>query len=93
MTVNGFQDFINKFGNDSVSQFNPLLNCSSVVNRICNCQKQRKAAKVEECTKIYINTVQSLTEESINYLKTKTSDTEIIFYYAGSHEIKRIKLH
>jgi len=92
MTVNGYQDFINKFGNDNISAFESLKSCIQICNKICNCQKQRKAIKSEECNQIYINLVNTAVSNMVDYLRTKTTDNEIIFYQVGSHEIKRIKL-
>jgi hypothetical protein len=92
MTVSGYQDFINKFGNDNIASFDNLKGCISMLNRICVCQKQRKAAKSEECNNLYINIVNSTVVNMADYLRTKTADNEIIFYHNGSHEIKRIKL-
>lgn len=93
MNINGFQDFINKFGNDNIASINTLKDCVTAVSKICNCQKQRKSAKVEECNNLYISIVNSKIVNMIEYLKTKTEDSEIVFYYNGSHEIKRFKLH
>lgn len=92
MTVSGYQDFINKFGNDNISAFDSLKNCIAVCNKICNCQKQRKAIKSEECNQVYINLVNTIVSNMVDYLRTKTTDNEIIFYQVGNHEIKRIKL-
>jgi hypothetical protein len=92
MNVNGHQDFINKFGNDNIAAFNNLKNCIAVCNGICNCQKQRKAIKVEECNKIYVNLVNTVVSNMIDYLRTKTTDDIIVFCEVGNHEIKRIKL-
>jgi hypothetical protein len=92
MIIGNYQEFINIFGNDNISQFNTLKNCISVLNKICSCQRQRKAIKAEECNILYINLVNSTVVNMIDYLKLKTSDSEIIFYHNGSHEIKRIKL-
>lgn len=92
MIVNGYQDFINKFGNDNIPSLSNLKNCVIVVGKICNCQKQRKHIKSEECNRIYIDIVNSTLSNMIDYLRTKTTDNEIIFYQVGNHEIKRIKL-
>lgn len=92
MNISGYQDFLNKFGNDNISEFNNLRNCYGILQKICNCQKQRKAGKAEECNNIYINTIKSLPETIREYFVTKTNDSEIVFYHNGSHEIKRIKL-
>jgi hypothetical protein len=92
MTVSGYQDFINKFGNDNISAFDGLKNCIVICNKICNCQKQRKAVKSEECNNIYINLINSTITGLIDYLRTKTTDNDIVFYHNSSHEIKRIKL-
>ena len=92
MIVNGYQDFLNKFGNDNISALNPLRNCHAVLQKICSCQKQRKAVKSEECNNIYINIIQSTIVHMTDYLKTKTTDREIIFCHNGCHEIKRVKL-
>jgi len=92
MIVNGHQDFLNKFGNDTIPQFAAIKNCQAVLVRICNCQKQRKAVKSEECNNLYINTINSYADLLLEYFKSKTTDQEIIFYHNGSHEIKRIKL-
>jgi hypothetical protein len=92
MTVGGYQDFINKFGADNIPSIDNLKNCLLILGKICNCQKQRKHLKSEECNKVYINLINSTISNMVDYLKTKTTDDEIIFYYNGSHEIKRIKL-
>lgn len=92
MTIGGYQDFANRFGNDNISAFNDLKNCINVVGKICNCQKQRKANKSEECNKIYISLVHTVIVGMTDYLKTKTNDEEIIFLSNGPHEISRIKL-
>lgn len=91
MNVNGYQDFLNKFGNDNVTEFNNLKNCALTLHKLCNCQKQRKIAKSEECNKIYINLVNSTIGNLLDYLRTKTEDSEIIFS-SSSHELKRFKL-
>lgn len=92
MTVNGYQDFLSKFGNDNISAIDTLKNCYTTLQKICHCQKQRKVNKSEECNKIYINIINSTIINMTDYLKTKTTDQEIIFYHSGPHEIKRIKL-
>ncbi len=92
MTVGGYQDFINKFGNDNITSFDNLKNCILICNKICNCQKQRKHIKSEECNNLYINLVNYTMVNMLDYLRTKTADDEIVFYHNGSHEIKRIKL-
>jgi hypothetical protein len=92
MTVSGYQDFINKFGNDNIATFDPLKGCIHILNKICTCLKQKKAAKGEECNNLYITIVNSTVVNMVDYLRTKTTDNEIIFYHNGSHEIKRIKL-
>lgn len=92
MIVNGYQDFLNKFGNDNIPGITSLKNCQGVLQKICSCQKQRKAIKSEECNKIYINIVQSTIVHMSDHLMSKTNDQEIIFYNNGSHEIKRVKL-
>ena len=55
-------------------------------------RKQRKAIKAEECNNLYINLINSAISNMADYLRTKTTDNEIIFYQVGNHEIKRIKL-
>lgn len=92
MIVNGYQDFLSKFGGDNISAIDPLRNCQAVLQKICSCQKQRKSNKSEECNRIYINIVSSVIVNMSDYLKTKTTDQEIIFYHNGCHEIKRVKL-
>lgn len=92
MTIGNYQSFNNFVANDNVNEFNSLKNCIAVLNKICNCQKQRKAAKSEECNNIYINIINNNVSNMIDYFRTKTTDDEIIFYHNGSHEIKRIKL-
>jgi len=92
MNIGGYQDFLNKFGKDNIPTVEPLKVCYDSVQKICNCQKQRKINKSEECNNIYINIINFTISNMVEYLKTKTTDSEIIFYHNGSHEIKRIKL-
>jgi hypothetical protein len=92
MIVTSYQDFVNKFGNDNIGQFDPIKNCITVLGKICACQKQRKAFKGEECNRVYINIVNTTVPTLVEYFKTKTLDEEITFFHNGSHLIRKIKL-
>lgn len=92
MTIGGYQAFYNLINNDNTPSFAPLKNCVTVTNKICNCQKARKNAKIEECERIYINIIRSSANSMVEYFKSKTNDSEIIFYHGGSHEILRLQL-
>lgn len=92
MTIGGYQAFINFIGSDNIPSLRGLKDCIEQVNKICSCQKQRKATKSEECNSMYIDLVKSIMPNMVEYLRTKTTDSEIIFHHNGSHEILRIKL-
>jgi len=92
MNIGSYQAFLGFIGKDTVPMVDRLQNCVKQLNIICNCQRSRKSQKSEECNKIYIDLVNSTVGNLIDYLKTKTTDSEIIFSHNGSHEIKRIKL-
>lgn len=92
MIIGGYQAFHNLVNNDNVPSFSALKNCVTIVSKICNCQKARKNAKIDECEKMYIGLVQSTATNMVEYFKSKTNDSEIIFYHGGSHEILRLQL-
>lgn len=92
MVITGGQSLLNFIGNDNIQNITSLRDCINQANKICGCQKQRKANKFEECDKIYVSIVNNTLYNLIEYLQTKTNDEEIIFYHHGHHQIKRIKL-
>jgi len=92
MTIGSYQAFNNLVEKDNIQSFNSLKECISSVNRICNCQKQRKTAKSEECNRLYVQIVNSIAVNMVEYFKTKTNDSEITFTHNGPHVIKTIKL-
>jgi hypothetical protein len=92
MIIGGYQSFHNLVSNDNITSFAPLKNCVATVSKICNCQKARKKIKIEECERTYINIVQGSLSNMIEYFRSKTQDSEIIFYHGGSHELLRLKL-
>lgn len=92
MNIGSYQAFLGFIGKDSVPMVDRLQNCVKQLNGICSCQRSRKSQKAEECNKIYIDLVNSTIGNLVDYLKTKTTDNEIIFSHNGNHEIKIIKL-
>lgn len=92
MVITSGQGLVNLVDKDNLSNFISLKDCLIQANRICACQKQRKANKAEECDKIYVNIVNTVLPNMLDYLRTKTNDPDIMFYHHGHHEIKRIKL-
>lgn len=92
MIIGGYQAFYNLVNNDNVPSFASLKNCVTVVSKICNCQKARKNAKIEECERIYTGIVRSAAANMVEYFQSKTNDSEIVFYHGGSHEILKLKL-
>lgn len=92
MTIGSYQAFNSLVENDNIQPFNTLKECISSVNRICNCQKQRKNNKSEECNRLYIHLINTVAVNMIDYFKSKTNDNEITFTHTGPHVIKTIKL-
>jgi hypothetical protein len=92
MIIGGYQAFHNLVNNDNIASFASLKNCVTTVSKICNCQKARKNAKIEECERTYINIVHGSLSNMVEYFKSKTEDSEIVFYHGGSHELLRLKL-
>lgn len=93
MIIGSYQAFIEFVKNDNIQSFDSLKNCLMQVSKICNCQKQRKSAKNEECTKLYESIVHTTLPSMIDYLKSKTQDKEIVFTQNGGHEIRKFTLH
>jgi hypothetical protein len=92
MNIGSYQALINLLGSDNITSLDRLKDCLTGANKICNCQKQRKNQKHEECNTLYINFVSSHASDLINYFSTKTTDNEIIFSHGSNHVIKTIKL-
>lgn len=92
MNIGSHQAFINLIGTDNAVSINTLKDCLQGLNQICNCQKQRKNQKQEECNAMYINLIISHASNLVDYFKTKTTDNEITFSYGSNHIIKTIKL-
>lgn len=92
MKIGNYQAFYNLVNNDNIPAFSPLKNCVVTINKICSCQKSKKNAKIQECDNIYVSIVRTSAVNMIEYFKSKTNDSEVIFYHGGSHEILRLKL-
>lgn len=91
MTIGNYQAFVKFIGNDSVTGVGPIKNCVMQLNKICTCQKSRRASKSEECNNLYIAAVKAIST-NIEYLKSKTSDESIQFYHNSHHQILNVKL-
>lgn len=92
MNIGSHQSLLNLIGSDNVPGIDRLKDCISTLGKICNCQKQRKNQKQEECNVLYINFVTANTNNLVEYFKSKTQDNEIIFSYGSNHIIKTLKL-
>lgn len=92
MNVGSAQALLNMIGSDNVPSVANVRNCIQSLNKICSCQRQRKAQKSEECNGVYVNFVNSQAPGLLEYFKTKTKDDTIVFTYGSNHEIKRFKL-
>jgi len=92
MIISNYQSFLGFIGKDSVHMVDKLQNSVKQLNGICNCQRSRKSQKSEECNKIYIEIVSTTLNNLTDYLRTKTTDNEIVFSHNSNHEINRIKL-
>jgi hypothetical protein len=88
MRINSFGEF-NSFviarglQNTSV----PISNFTLLVKQytsVCNCKKNTKAIKAEECNKSYINIVNSVLPTIKAKLFNNTTETTIEFYYNQS---------
>jgi len=92
MNVGSAQALLKIIGNDNIPSIGNLKNCIQSLSKICSCQKSRKSQKSEECNNIYINFVNTQTQNLVEYFKTKTNDDVIIFTHGSNHEIRRLKL-
>ena len=92
MIIGNYQAFNAFIGKDNIQNIDSLRNCIAQLNKICSCQKQKKNQKSEECNNIYIMLVNNNIASMIDYLRTKTTDSEIVFNHNSHHEIRRIKL-
>ncbi len=92
MNIGSHQALIQLMQNDNISAIERLKDCLHGMSKICNCQKDRKNKKQEECNTLYINFVSSNASNLVDYFRTKTTDNEIIFSYGSNHIIKTIKL-
>jgi hypothetical protein len=92
MIIGSYQSLISFIGTDNIPAIGPLKNCVAQLNKICSCQKQRKGQKSEECNKLYIDIVNNTISSMIDYLKSKTTDSEIVFSHNSHHIIKKVTL-
>jgi hypothetical protein len=57
MNIGSHQALVNLIGTDNIVSINTLKDCLQGLNQICNCQKQRKNQKQEQCNAMYINLI------------------------------------
>ena len=92
MNIGSYQAFVDFTKNDNIDAFKCVKDCLAQVSKICNCQRQRKTAKSDECSKLYSGIVTNTLPNMIDFLKSKTNDSEIVFSQNGGHEIRRFTL-
>ena len=92
MRVNNFQEFNKLIKTTNLPIRQQLSDCIIILSKICNCKKQQKNKKAEECNTFYINFVKGNAENLKHFWKTVTSDTEISFFHNTHHHIITVKL-
>lgn len=79
MVINNFQDFYKLIQNESVSIKFKLEGCINSASKICNCNRNLKLKKINECNTLYCNYVKSNLDVLYSIFKNKIKDKEIIF--------------
>jgi len=92
MIIGDYQSFYNLIKDDNNPIAIELGECISGLSRICSCNKSRKQNKSQECNVIYIQYIKSHQNTLVEYMLTKTNDTEIVFNHSTHHQILRLKL-
>ena len=92
MNIGSYQACLNFIGQDQIASLSNLRDCVTQLSKICNCQKSRKSQKSAECNVLYINFASKVAPTMIEYLKTKTNDSTIVFTHGSNHVISTITL-
>lgn len=92
MNIGSYQACLSFIGSDQISSLNNLRECVTQVSKLCNCQKSKKVQKSEECNVLYINFASKVAPSMIDYFRTKTTDSTIIFTHGSNHVISNITL-
>ena len=92
MRVNNFQEFNNIIKTTNLPIRQQLSDCITILSKICNCKKQQKNKKAEECNNLYINFIKGNAANLKHFWKTITSDPDISFFHNTHHHIITVKL-
>jgi len=92
MNIGSYQSCLNFIGQDQIASLTNLRDCVMQLSKICNCQKSRKSQKSEECNVLYINFASKVAPTMVDYFKTKTDDSTIVFSHGSNHVISTITL-
>ena len=92
MNIGSYQACLNFFGSDQTPALNNLRDCVTQLGKLCNCQKAKKVHKSEECNVLYINFAARVAPTLVEYFKTKTNDSTIVFTHGSNHVISTITL-
>ena len=92
MIISTYQQFYKLIKDDILPVTSQLGECIDTVGKICNCKKQQKIKKSEECNNIYINFIKQHGENFKDVWRGKTTDPDITFNHNTHHTITVIKL-
>ena len=92
MNIGNYQSFYNLVKDDLPVIAGPMGDCIRNVASICNCKKEQKQKKSNECNTMYINFIKKNGEALKEYFATKTSDVELLFNHDAHHHILRLQL-
>jgi len=92
MNIGNYQSFYNLVKDDLPVIAGPLGDCIRNVASICNCKKEQKQKKSNECNIMYINFIKQNGEALKEYFATKTSDAELLFNHDTHHYVLRLQL-
>lgn len=85
MKINTFGEFYSFITNNTLDNLHPQLAdfgyCVSQYNSLCACKKNAKLQRGDECTRQYINIINTVIPSLKEEVLSKTVDGVIEFYY------------
>lgn len=93
MIIGNFQEFYKLIKNEPLLITKKLEACINSAARICNCQRNIKLKKLDECNAIYVEYIKSNAATISMIFKNKIQDSSITFNSGNTIHIATVKLN
>lgn len=91
MIIKNYQQFYDFIKDENLPIKTELLNCITSVIKTCNCKKELRRKRSEQCNELYVNWIKNNASNYKAYWKQKTNSGYIRFFQNETFEILTVR--